>query len=351
MDGTTLKPIIEEPNSIDSDRAARLATERPAKRLRVGYDCDICGTSYTEKRTLVRHERSATHCIKAGTSVLRYACEVCHESFARNDVRQRHEKEQHLGFRRHEPQTASASSMSQYWHQDAGTIGGSAPSSAPQVRDGTKLPEGYALTVAEGDALSLSSLTKRLSGNSSSDDSGVDVTWRPGTDMAAPGSVAIEGESSQTMGGECSSIMSVSTARSLGPWSDRRFQALRSTLLMRGASPRVQGFKSPVICYLCNTAFGYSAHEVRDHLDMHSMQYLSGLSCDICRIGFTHQQDLALHRQAAQRGHCGFSFPHSTACSGHHPPPGKTVVELSDHDRAGLCCRIRHWETSELQLY
>ena len=104
-DDVALESIGEE--SSTAEAGGRLQTPRSQKRMRMTYDCEICGTSYTEKRTLVRHNRTPAHCARVGKSLPRYSCTICQKPFSRDDIRQRHEREKHYHIKRPVPQSAS----------------------------------------------------------------------------------------------------------------------------------------------------------------------------------------------------------------------------------------------------
>lgn len=61
------------------------------------FGCPACGKTYTEERSLVRHERTSCCCSSSGTTRTRFPCSSCDKNFARSDIRQRHEAEVHLG--------------------------------------------------------------------------------------------------------------------------------------------------------------------------------------------------------------------------------------------------------------
>ncbi|KAK4556991.1 hypothetical protein LTR86_005972 [Recurvomyces mirabilis] len=69
----------------------------PNKRPRLGFNCVRCSKPFTEKRSLVRHERQ-TNCI--GPGLKEYPCDLCHRVFAREETRKRHKDERHLGLKR-----------------------------------------------------------------------------------------------------------------------------------------------------------------------------------------------------------------------------------------------------------
>jgi hypothetical protein len=97
----SLEPVAEVPT------IHRTSHSIGSKRRRLSYDCDVCGTSYSEKRTLVRHLRSTTHGRNAQMDnpeevVRRYWCMEpgCGRDFVRDDARKRHENEKHRGLKR-----------------------------------------------------------------------------------------------------------------------------------------------------------------------------------------------------------------------------------------------------------
>ncbi|KXT11202.1 hypothetical protein AC579_10010 [Pseudocercospora musae] len=68
----------------------------PNKRARINYECDACGTTYTEKRALARHRHSDMHRRRLGLQPdKRHLCLKCGRSFGRNHDLQRHRREQH----------------------------------------------------------------------------------------------------------------------------------------------------------------------------------------------------------------------------------------------------------------
>ena len=95
-----LAPIHEE--SLSYNAGDTTSFEPSTKRVRISYDCELCGTSYTEKRSLTRHCNSSIHCERVGQPLRNFRCAICSAEFARDDIRQRHQREQHV--RRKRPQ-------------------------------------------------------------------------------------------------------------------------------------------------------------------------------------------------------------------------------------------------------
>ena len=80
-------------DSILEERPSRLGDDSPQyipspKRLRTGFECDRCGKSFTEKRSLVRHNKHAANCKPGEQSLKPFTCTVCSKGFTRDDVRQ-----------------------------------------------------------------------------------------------------------------------------------------------------------------------------------------------------------------------------------------------------------------------
>ncbi|KAK5722682.1 hypothetical protein LTR15_005914 [Elasticomyces elasticus] len=105
---SNLAPINEESVAPRHEHAtpsqsARQSTDNntsapPRKRVKLNHACALCGTSYTEKRALARHQHSDQHRGNIGLPPLeKYHClyPSCSRSFSRNHDRQRHEDEVH----------------------------------------------------------------------------------------------------------------------------------------------------------------------------------------------------------------------------------------------------------------
>ncbi|KAK5678151.1 hypothetical protein LTS10_009321 [Elasticomyces elasticus] len=105
-----LAPIVErqEPG-IQDDAQALFSSNAPVrKRKRVDLICTRCSESFTERRSLTRHEtRGTAKCprITETTKLELHVCPYpeCGESFAQSYNRKRHEKEVHFGEKRSAP--------------------------------------------------------------------------------------------------------------------------------------------------------------------------------------------------------------------------------------------------------
>ncbi|EMC99873.1 hypothetical protein BAUCODRAFT_21581 [Baudoinia panamericana UAMH 10762] len=87
----------------DNEVKAESTAGPPSKRQKVGFACDACGKSYTEKRALARHKHTELHRRTVGLPPLeKFACTQpgCNKSFTRDHDRARHENEAHKGRKR-----------------------------------------------------------------------------------------------------------------------------------------------------------------------------------------------------------------------------------------------------------
>ena len=371
-----LDSIFEDVTESTSEEATSVQLEPPSKRVRRSYDCEVCRTSYTEKRTLIRHFGTPAHCKNAGKPQPKYTCEFCHKSFTRDDIRQRHEKEVHFYMKRRStlPDAIGATAQT----SSRVILLGSGLGGSQQERDSqltVQVASGGSSSVAEtsnntnmlrrstthdppinaSDGVSIVDGTSWHSSQEdavtdphvSINDSGVDMTWTADPDGALQ--IADDTPRCKEVIDDRVSVRSISTLGSI----KKRLELprlLRSTLIARGAAPRKRGIKAPPLCALCQNAFGNSKEEVRMHLDRHMREYVGGHICEFCQVGFSHWQDLEMHHHRASKGDCGFEFDHIQPCTGHHWP-NQDTQGLTDNDRMRFCQRLGHWEQSQLQLY
>ena len=80
------------------------STQSPSpatKKRKIQYQCEPCGTTYTEKRALARHRHTAQHRRNVGLPPTeKYACSLCPKTFSREHDRVRHVNETHNGQKR-----------------------------------------------------------------------------------------------------------------------------------------------------------------------------------------------------------------------------------------------------------
>ncbi|KAK5697701.1 hypothetical protein LTR17_023883 [Elasticomyces elasticus] len=103
-----LAPIVEEQDQgIQDDAQALLPSNAPIrKRKRVDLICTRCSESFTERRSLTRHEaRGTAKCSRITETTKLELCTYlgCGETFAQPYNRKRHEKEVHCGEKRSAP--------------------------------------------------------------------------------------------------------------------------------------------------------------------------------------------------------------------------------------------------------
>ena len=370
-------PIEDERTLVDEedDRIEHIRfdnqLEHAPKRLRAGYKCDVCGTSYTEKCTLIRHQRTVpAHCKQAGIPLVHYPCEHCHRNFSRRDLRQRHDKEVHSNIKRPTPQNRQATTgPSITAHSDRST---SSPirfydSSITTADDSTSSPS---IATAKSMQESLEQVVRVVTEYRSNDTAMcIDNSGPQDFSLADEDESRIESNTGSTNGpamlqqqsdrleqelsrpeAETASIQSVSSVNSM----KSAFRAMkplpRAYLIYKGAAPRWHNNKRPMLCALCQETLGHSIAEVRAHLDQHSKTIEGGFSCQTCQIRFTHERDFERHQTAASHGHCGFDFDHAEPCQGHHPPDIFSEM-LTDNDRMQFSHRLLHWEQMQLRTY
>ena len=361
-----MDPIFEEQGDPVENKISDNNTDHPPKRLRTGYRCDVCATSYTEKRSLLRHLRTPAHCEKAGAPVEHYPCEHCYRNFSRRDLLQRHGKEVHSNIKRSTKQTKRATSrpplataidtsaFSLFQFDDSSgstayaltttpfTVGTSSSGCGSTLEAETE--EGPARVVAEYDTDDYGQQDPCSTNEPSCIQPGV---------AQAPALSKVNGrlfhETSEPVP-QTASVRSTSSFDSTKSPFDVPVSLSRAYLIYKGASPRFRGHKRPVFCALCREHLGHGITEVRAHLEQHSKTIDGGFSCQTCQIKFTHERDFERHQTAASHGHCGFDFDHAEPCQGHHPPDIFSEM-LTDNDRMQFSHRLLHWEQVQLRTY
>ena len=352
----------------------------PLKKLRLSYDCDICETTYTEKRSLLRHFKAGSHCQKAGTLATPHPCTHCDSTFSRDDIRQRHEKEVHFFIKRYatrdvipgylsEPSTVlenplcnvSCDSILQpnEQHPTLQCNGGTAEICVLEERKlcraTSNADSAYCESLLDACSLSTSFDSRRYCDHGSCtaniNDSAVDMTWTSDNhENVAP---VASGSQINEVNDDQGSIRSVSTTSTLKSQVKLARRPLRSALVRQGLAPRLRDENDHLFCALCDFQMGSNITEIRLHINEHAKeytQYTSQYHCHICQIGFAHEKDLDHHRIYSSQGHCGFNFEHAEPCCGHHPPDIFSDM-LTNNDRLQFESRLRHWEKAQLNVY
>jgi hypothetical protein len=104
-----------------------------------------------------------------------------------------------------------------------------------------------------------------------------------------------------------------------------------------------------VPCGLCGEQFSTRGNALAAHIGRHSLDFTEKRhKCDECRIFFANEKDLDRHLQSANlTQHCGFTFRHNGACSGHHPPTYFKSTIVNDHDL--MQKHLWSWELCQLR--
>ena len=370
-----MDPIFEEQSDPVENKLSDDNTDHAPKRLRTGYRCDVCATSYTEKRSLLRHLRTPAHCEKAGAPVEHYPCEHCYRNFSRRDHLQRHGKEVHSNIKRSTKQTkratsrpplataidTSAFSLFQFDDSSGSTAYGSTTtpftvstsSSGCESTLEAETEEGPGRVVAEYDTDDYGQPDSSSTDEPSCIQHNGEKAYIQPEVAQATALPKVNGrlfhEISEPVH-RTASVRSKSSFNSTKSPFDVPVSLSRAYLIYKGASPRFRGHKRPVFCALCREHLGHGITEVRAHLDQHSKTIEGGFSCETCQIKFTHERDFERHQTAASHGHCGFDFDHAEPCQGHHPPDIFSEM-LTDNDRMQFSHRLLHWEQMQLRTY
>lgn len=376
---------------------------RAAKRSRMSFQCDECGTCYTEKRALARHRHTDQHRKKLGLPPnKKHSCSVCGKLFGRGHDLKRHYNEQHPNHAagrttpgsNHSGEAASSGASDYGGSEHAFSTDGAAGSSASPMTAATALS--HSTYDRCGSSASLpdekpprsfnspeqpghSGVVRRVRTMSDlnqspvpvirmnqidemdiSNDEGITSSippphLRPSASMS---SLAQRSDASSMRLSVYSTDQSVNTPATdctpdLHPYSTKTiarehpFQA-NATLKPNDDSVRAMA------CTMCSDTFEDDPDELLVHLRRHLEELKGEFRCHECFIGFVHKEDLERHKQAAAQGNCGFNFPHVRPCTGHHPPTSSSsawVNNIPDSDSFRLCNKLRHWEQSQLSAY
>ena len=382
MSANLLEPIHEE-RFPTARHEADVADLNPSpKRQRTGFDCERCGRTFTEKRSLARHRLYAGKCKGGSEPLERFPCDHCSKVFARDDVRQRHEREQHFKVKRPQPRlnllpdhhrhavnhVRSEDVISSTPHDQI--VGRGLPTDHllvdRQQRNHWRLDTASIPSTSPGTTVS-SIIASRSESNTSPSIGSTAFRRRwsgsTGSDMSSGSSVkcSTTNTSFTTFGSDADhhsvaaeTCDSGSRASRDDDWlSSRRIsfdEHTRRDLVKGGASARPASQRKSRICPICNKSFGHTVEEVRSHLARHSLQGQGEHKCQLCQLGFVHKADLDFHLLSARDGSCGLQFEHTKKCTGHHPPT-PDQLSMSDSDRMRLPYCFQHWEQSQLQDY
>lgn len=380
MDNSTA--VIEPSQPIHPPEAIHRGVRHPtdlleepvSKKPRTELNCYLCGTTFSERRSLVRHQKTPTHCARAGLATPLYTCTYCSGDFSRKDLRSRHEKEVHFNIKRStgpsRPVTVGTAttstdgsnlpSLPQSGFGDTPSTSSVSPNGLSCVGAGTQSTPETDLEVksvpqdtrshdtASDEDTGHYSARRSVPTQKSSMNEDHDSTCSEGPPPLDYESKSLDGDEDLLLP-DAGSIRSIST---IGSIKSRLLNSniLRSALIYKGASPRLRGYKLPVLCVLCSEHLGSNITEVRAHLDKHSKSLNERFRCTECQVTFAYERDMILHQKAVARGDCGFSFEHIEPCNGHHPPDVFSEM-LTDNDRMQFTVRLQHWEQAQLKIY
>ena len=325
--------------------------EEPAsKKARLGFSCEVCDVCFTEKRTLQRHCRTNQHRKRVGLpSSESYPCTDCSKSFSRDHDRVRHETEIHRGIKRQSAQRTQ-SSVSQETENQAGQ------EEANHVSNEETLPTATASAMA-WTASAIESYHE--SHEESGTDCGAQQTTsherERATGSAVDSAIDIGIPGRQSIQGFTSASLDLTNQELSGPNSDDERYGPRNrhmSVVQRHGRTRLLTFRPRLFCAFCEVPFEHILEDLMCHLRRHLDALKGSHLCEHCHAEFVHQQDLVMHRRAAAKGNCGFTFRHKTPCTGHHSPEADDPsAGLSDWDGFRLCMQLRDWEQSQLRAY
>jgi hypothetical protein len=374
----------------------------PAKKQRIKCECALCGTSFTERKSLYRHQkRCKDHCAQSNTSPESHQCGECGEVCSRLDVLQRHVQSTHQGQPRRRPQ-GSGNAPQRISFDTALESQGSEPQ--PQVMNTTTpglwKDSSFVFTLQDPttcytDAVSYSDtvittfvpatyehhaqiysqafttpaavpdLQSFGYGTISSEDD-----WSPDQNSISREGTSVSNDltPATSKSSAASSAPEVATKSDgdtdddadLAALADRSLNFLdvayaSANPVSRGRNLRPNQIRFPTPCPLCGDELGNGPNdngEIKIHLERHRsrMEAItyntvddSEAVCFVCQIHFLDIRDFRRHQESVRTGRgCGFEFHHyDTKCNGHHPRKFRTY-ENPDHLRFEEA--LRHWE-------
>ena len=272
--------------------------------------CMACNEHFTEWRSLLRHWReNRRNCTAPTRSQDVFICGLCQKNFVRQHDLKRHYREQHRDGKVPCPRCGKTI-RPRSTHKNSNGL------ECPQYKDGSARPSVHLATSSNHD---ISQFT------------GQDESHQSTTQEESQTNAVLEAmlqslkEYLMPDSSECSSAYA---------------EACRKQV-------RLATYREKIPCGICRTEFEVLDNQaLYRHLELHFIRLRGKHRCEICMINFVHDDDLQRHITSAQKGDCGFSFPHTAACGGHHPPTSGNC-----NDRTSFEITVSHWELKQLGAY
>ena len=356
----------------------------PSKKRRGQFHCKMCDKSFTERRSLLRHERQTkNHRITPSRNdVIGHHCEQCGKVFARKHDVRRHADEIH-GLQRREqairsemtgvanllpaaplqliqhnihslspfeypaPEAGIPSILStrsflaleseevedlqiETIHSDEPALGIQAWRSfalnntppLPSIEEFDILTPTYSDLRAHSIDIARPGLLDTIIEDISSSPEEIRFSNRRSTEPCIPTTSSIR-------------LAESVSSDPIGEWLATAFESLyMSDRLETKLSVGAYNSAKPAVlerCPFCHLSYAHGPDFLaclRKHLDSTLRTHI----CEQCQFGFVQEHHLKHHQQSAKtKNHCGFDFQHD--CSGHHPKSldSKAVESLHEH--------------------
>ncbi|KAK3714494.1 hypothetical protein LTR37_007800 [Vermiconidia calcicola] len=284
--------------------------ERVAKRPRTGFHCELYNNLYTEKRALARHCQTDQHRQRAGLPLApKYHCNTCQKVFTRDSDRVRHENEQHHGVERE----GSKRQLPQQQEIPTGRKSLNAATGLPSKLVTSRSPQFGVQREVDIDKT-----------HGASDE----VHTNGGSDFAEDLGVVRRQVAGPSDGDIPDSHMTPScpdTAEKC-PRGRLPIEKMRTSLLQRHGRAQLLSPQKVIPCAFCDLPFEKIVDEILSHLRSHLDVTTRNYPCEICQVGFVHDEDLRLHKQAAKDGRSSEN----------------TNDRLTDSDSYRLSLRLQH---------